>query len=127
MSEPMRVFLVGHCTADFMFLSRFVRKQLPEASVERVNTDGELDAVIAEPAVLLVNRVLDGSFRDSSGMAVVVRSLAGGSVPLLISNYEDAQQQAVEAGATPGFGKGELGEAMAADRLQQAMAQLSRM
>ncbi len=125
MSEPMRVVLVGHCTADSMFLSRFIRNQLPEASVERVNSDAELDAVITVPAVLLVNRVLDGSFRDTTGMAVVVRSLAGGSVPLLISNYEDAQQQAVEAGAMAGFGKGQLGETQSGERLQQAASQFA--
>ncbi|MCB1280720.1 MAG: hypothetical protein KDB18_04290, partial [Salinibacterium sp.] len=62
MSESIRVILVGHCTPDCMYLTRFVRKHLPSAAVERINADSELNAVIHEPALLLINRVLDGRF-----------------------------------------------------------------
>jgi CheY-like chemotaxis protein len=61
---------------------------------------------------VLVNRVLDA---DGSSGLELIRALKAEEqlrdVPvLLVSNYEDAQAQAVQAGAVPGFGKAELGQ-----------------
>lgn len=117
MSETLRVVLVGHCTADAMYLTRFVRKHLPTAAIERANAEDELDAVIGQPALLLVNRVLDGRFDNSSGMDVLQRAQNGPATAMLISNYEEAQQAAVEAGTPAGFGKSQLGDPASAERL----------
>lgn len=125
MSQDLRVILVGHCVPDSMFLTRFVRKHLDGAEVERVNTDTALAEVIIQPVVLLVNRVLDGRFADSSGQRVVEHALKGPSVPMLISNYEEAQQAACEAGALRGFGKAELGKPASAQRLLAVAAKLT--
>ena len=57
----------------------------------------------------MVNRLIFAD--DSEGMALVraIRDRPGPRPPvMLVSNFADAQQAAVEAGAQPGFGKAEL-------------------
>ena len=41
---------------------------------------------------------------------------------MLVSNYEDAQQRAVEKGALPGFGKASLGQPHMLARLKSILA-----
>ena len=40
---------------------------------------------------------------------------------MLVSNYADAQKQAVAAGARPGFGKAELNSSKAVDAIAAAL------
>ncbi len=40
---------------------------------------------------------------------------------MLVSNYADAQKEAVEAGALPGFGKADLGDGQTHERLRNAL------
>jgi len=124
------VLLVGHCGFDSGGLTRFAQKTLPGARVLRVNDQNTLTKLISEtPCLLLINRVLDGSFTVGHGTALI--EILGNesqnntpSVSLLISNYEDAQQAAEQAGAASGFGKSDIGTPVAIERLQQAAAQL---
>jgi len=63
-------------------------------------------------ALAMVNRLI---FDDSSeGIELIRRAKADSSlhtVPIMmISNYEDAQARAMEAGAVRGFGKAEIGK-----------------
>ncbi len=41
---------------------------------------------------------------------------------MLISNFQDAQQEAVAAGAFPGFGKSQLYDDSTSERLRDALA-----
>ena len=59
----------------------------------------------------LVNRVFDA---DSASGIDFIKQLKGEEAltqtpVMLVSNYEDAQQLAIEVGAVPGFGKAALG------------------
>ena len=60
--------------------------------------------------VVLANRKLDADYSD--GMAILKhlkQDPATKDTPvILISNYDDAQAEAVAAGAEPGFGKAQL-------------------
>ena len=63
-------------------------------------------------ALVLVNRVFDA---DGSSGLDLIRALKAEEplrdVPvMLVSNYEEAQAQAVQAGAALGFGKAALGQ-----------------
>lgn len=119
------VLLVGHCGFDSGGLTRFAQTTLPGARVLRVNDQNTLAKLISEtPCLLLINRVLDGSFQVGHGTALIESLGSTESVSLLISNYEDAQQAAEQAGAAPGFGKSDLGTPSAIERLQQAVTQL---
>jgi hypothetical protein len=121
------VLLIGQCVPDSMLLSRYVRRFAPGAKIERINNDEALNKVKNQSALLLVNRVLDGSFDDDSGLKVVAAAIDGPGVPLLISNHEDAQQQAVALGALHGFGKAQLGDPASGERLQAALSKLAQL
>lgn len=120
-----RVALVGHCGFDSGSLSRLAGQIAPQAEVVRVNDQQTLDTISGPGTLLLVNRVLDGRF-DAGGSGVdLIRTYASdeaGSAAMLVSNYADAQEQAVEAGAMPGFGKSQIGDAATIERLKDSLA-----
>jgi CheY-like chemotaxis protein len=94
----------------------------PATPVVSAHDRASVDRLAAPGHVLLVNRVLDGDFHASGGVDLI-RQLAQQPDPptlLLISDYADAQEQAQAAGARPGFGKSQVGQPQAADRLRQA-------
>ena len=117
-----KVVLVGHCGFDQASLARAVASALPGLAVESAyDTDG-LDRLAGPDALLLVNRVLDGRFTTGSGIDLIVDLANQDPAPrvMLISNYADAQAQAVQAGALPGFGKSEMGTADTEAKLRAA-------
>jgi len=115
--------LVGHCGADSWSISSAVRRAVPKAAVVSADDAGALGRVGAE-VVLLINRVLDGSFETDSGIDLIKSLAKRPAKPkmVLISNYADAQQSAVAAGALPGFGKSELGSAKTTELLRKLAA-----
>ena len=119
-----RIALVGHCGFDSGSLLRLANRAAPDAEVVRVNDQASLDGVADAGTLLLVNRVLDGRF-DAGGSGVdLIRAYAGrdrGPKIMLVSNYEDAQQQAEDAGALPGFGKSQVADPAVAQRVAEAV------
>ncbi|RMH12176.1 MAG: hypothetical protein D6695_07440 [Planctomycetota bacterium] len=90
-------------------LRRAVRSMLSIDDVVMVNSLAELNAH-PDAALALINRVLDGQFGTDSGIELI-RSLTRRGVSMklmLVSNYPEAQAEAVQAGALPGFGKAEV-------------------
>lgn len=119
-SSPL-VLLVGHCGFDSGGLSTAAERALPDARVERVNSQEALDAKRGEGVVLLVNRVLDGRFDASDGVGLIRKEAAKGGVKaLLVSNFEKSQAEAEEAGGLPGFGKDDVGTPVAVQRIRAA-------
>jgi CheY-like chemotaxis protein len=122
---PKKVLSLGQCGADDYTLRHFLNAQFG-AEVVAANTIPEALAQLrAAPfALVLVNRLLDAN--GASGLAFISQlkeepSLA--EVPvMLVSNYPDAQQQAVARGALPGFGKSALGDAGTLARLKTVLA-----
>ncbi len=115
--------LVGHCGADRMMLERVVFDVLgADFPVYAANDTAQLDRFASSRSLLLVNRQLDGRFATGSGIELI-RDLARQPDPpvaMLISNYDDAQQQAIEAGGARGFGKSHLHDPRTAAILRQA-------
>jgi two-component system chemotaxis response regulator CheY len=120
-----RVLSVGQCGFDHSSISRFL-KQAIEAQVDPADSaDEALQALRSDPSrydLVLVNRAFD---RGGSGLDLI-RSMREDAklaeVPvMLVSNHDDAQQQAVELGALPGFGKSDLGDSAVTKRLQDAL------
>src|SRR4051794_8034403 len=101
-----RILLVGHCNIDGPRLQEVISSEIPGSQVERVNSDADLRRTVGEGAdLLLVNREPVGF--DESGLDLI-RTVCGrhpGAKVMLVSDYPDAQEQAVQAGALPGFGK----------------------
>ena len=119
-----RVLSVGQCAADHGSISRTVGRQF-DAEVVPVDTAAEALALLRQEPfdLVLVNRVLDADGSSGTGL---IRQVKGEDalrqVPImLVSNYDDAQQEAVAAGALPGFGKAALGQPQALGRLRAVL------
>jgi two-component system, chemotaxis family, chemotaxis protein CheY len=118
---PMqRVLSIGQCGADHAAIAYTIQRHF-DAEVVPADTADEalIELRNGTFALVLVNRVLD--IGGSSGVEVVSR-LKGEEdlrdVPvMLVSNHEQAQREAVRAGAVPGFGKAELGQPQMIGRL----------
>jgi two-component system chemotaxis response regulator CheY len=116
-----RVLSVGQCALDHGNISRtlqqtFAAQVVPASSAEEglsLLRQGGFDLV-------LVNRVFDA---DGDSGLDLIRAIKGDEqlrpVPvMLVSNFADAQQQAIANGAEPGFGKGALTAPETAARLK---------
>ncbi|MEM6334589.1 MAG: hypothetical protein AAF823_14750 [Planctomycetota bacterium] len=122
MTPRTRILLVGHCAADTALLTGFARRHAPQATVVSARSDADL-ADATPDTLLLVNRVLERGFATDSGVDLIASLANKPDAPaaVLISNFPDAQQAALAAGARPGFGKAELTEPHAATALQAAL------
>jgi len=117
MSKPnrngKRVLSVGQCFADHSGISDVLRTAFGAKVVSADTQDGALDLLRQGAfALVLVNRLLD---TDGSSGQVVIRAIKADEqlrdLPvMLVSNYDDAQAEAVRVGAAPGFGKAALGQ-----------------
>jgi CheY-like chemotaxis protein len=116
-----RVLSVGQCGLDHGNISRVLRDTVQAEVVPAASADEALEALRGGGFdLVLVNRVLaDGD----SGLELIRRIKAtpeAAKVPvLLVSNFADAQAQAIEAGAVPGFGKSALNAPEMVARLRE--------
>ncbi len=102
---------VGQCNLDHGSIGRLLSEKFG-AEVERARTIDEAIEAAAKRRfdLILVNRILDATGEE--GVAFI-RQLRGAQADdaapvMLISNYDDAQHAACEAGALRGFGKNAL-------------------
>ncbi len=122
-TSPKRVALIGHCGPDSWMLKGAAGRALPGATIAMVNDQRTTLEAVTTADLLLVNRVLDGDFDSDSGLDLIKRLQA---VPgrkaavMLISNFPEAQREAVELGATKGFGKANAGSPGAAELMRAA-------
>jgi len=108
-----RVLSVGQCFADHSSISRVLRASFVAEVIAADTSRQALQQLQEETfALVLVNRVFDAD--GDSGLDLIRAIKADDalrSVPvMLVSNYDEAQAQAVQAGALPGFGKAALGQ-----------------
>lgn len=106
-----RVLSVGQCGADHGAIDRLIGRHFEAA----VTAADDLEDTLAQLRsgsfhLVLVNRRLD---LDGSDGLEVIRHIKSDEAlrptpVMLVTNYPDFQQQAVTAGAEPGFGKAEL-------------------
>ena len=102
---------VGNCNADHMFLEAMLSSNFG-ATLIRAHRLEDARELLGQNAVdlILVNRLLDV---DGSQGLEVLRALKADpqtqAIPvMLITNYEEHQETAIEAGAIRGFGKSAL-------------------
>ena len=119
-SAGRRVLDVGQCDMDHGSISRLLRQEFA-AEVVRVHSADEALAGLRGGGfdLVLVNRVFDHT--GEAGLDLIRRAKADEAtkaVPvMLVSNFADAQAEAVAAGAAPGFGKAALAEPATRQRL----------
>jgi len=119
---PSRILSVGQCEGDDYRVERVLRAQLDplDLAIESVPTAQEGFHLLREKPydLVLVNRILDGD--GVSGVDFITHARATTSVPfMLISDYDEAQAEAVAHGAKLGFGKS--GMSVAAERVREAL------
>ena len=106
-----RVLDVGNCDMDHGNLRRLIEGSF-DAKLVRCHTQGEaLDALRAAGASLvLINRQLDHDLTEGID---VIRAIKGdpdlAATPcLMLTNFPEFRQAAMEVGGEPGFGKRDL-------------------
>jgi CheY-like chemotaxis protein len=108
-----RVLDVGNCDPDHHSIRSMLTGHFA-VEVDRVMFVDEALAALrrSEYDLVLVNRLI---FDDGSDGIALVRAMRGDPAQktpvMLVSNFDDAQQAAVAAGAARGFGKASLGTA----------------
>jgi hypothetical protein len=109
--DAKRILLVGHCGFDGPRLEKELSRRFPGAQVMRINSEDDLARECEAGAdLLLINREPVGF--DTDGMELVRRQCKSGvrHKVMLVSDYPEAQEEAMSAGAVRGFGKGEIGQ-----------------
>lgn len=107
-----RILDVGNCDPDHSF----IRSALEPLGAEIVRVHGAQEALDALKSqsfdLVTVNRLFD---RDGGSGIELIRAInqqTDSPATMLISNYDESQQQAIAAGALQGFGKAEGGNAV---------------
>lgn len=108
-----RVLNVGQCVPDHTRISQTLQQYF-EVEIDCADTLEEAIQRTHESSydLVLVNRLFD---RDGTPGMDFVRQLKSNSATsempiMLVSNFAEAQQEAVEAGAVEGFGKAALSD-----------------
>jgi len=120
-----RILDVGQCGYDHGSISRHLKKAY-QAEVTAADTNGQALASLraGEFDLVLVNRVLDG---DGSRGVELIRAIKAepdlaGLPVMLVSDYPEAQAEAVKLGALPGFGKSALRSGKPVPALEAAIS-----
>jgi CheY-like chemotaxis protein len=119
-----RVLSVGQCYADHLAITRTLEEHF-SAEITAADDAEEALARLREVSfdLVLVNRIFD---RDGSEGTALIKAMKSDDalkkIPvMLVSNYEDSQNEAVAAGATPGFGKAALGQPGMVERVRKVL------
>ena len=120
-----KVLDVGQCNADNSRISQLLQKHF-DAQVDRSHSLDEAVKAATSTAydLILINRLLDAN--GSAGMDVLASlksNPASTDIPVMIvSNYQEAQDQAVQNGAVAGFGKAALDSTDTLEKLSQYLS-----
>lgn len=116
-----RVLDVGNCGPDFASIKRFLTNTF-DCTIQQAHGLEDTLATLrgGEFDLVLINRKLD---RDYSDGIEILRQIKADSelkaTPvMLITNYTEHQDAAVELGAERGFGKLEFGKSETKEKLQ---------
>ena len=118
------VALVGHCGPDSSFLRMAVSSADRTAQVVMADDHAELNQVLKGGVdLILFNRELGYGFQDKMGVDAIkrLRTTHPAVKSMLVSNYADAQAQALANGALPGFGKREIGSPRVLEVIRAAL------
>lgn len=109
MQTSRKILSIGQCGVDHAAISRLFRDEFGITTDAADSLDDAAEQLgTNDYALVLVNRILDAD--GSSGMAVLQGLISHHpTVPvMLVSNYQEAQQEAARYGAVEGFGKSSL-------------------
>lgn len=121
----MNILSIGQCNFDHKNISKFLESSL-DCTVVRANNEMEaLDSLKGDEfELILVNRKLD--LDQADGIGIIERFKNNDSIKeipiMLISNYPEYQEKAMEKGAVRGFGKSEIGKSEILDHIKTVVS-----
>ncbi|MBC8549507.1 MAG: response regulator transcription factor [Candidatus Brocadiales bacterium] len=106
------VLVVGHCDLDNPQITSLIEKNF-SAKVTRLKQSKKAIEYLEKQDydLIIINRI--GAFDQESGLELIkkIKDDARFNVPLMmVTNYKDQMDKAVEIGAVPGYGKDKLHE-----------------
>jgi CheY-like chemotaxis protein len=117
---PKRVLDVGQCGPDHASLSRFLTSHF-DVDVDRAHHLDDTLSKLRDQSydLVMINRKLDIDHSEGMDILKTIKSdpKLKHTPVVLISNYADAQEAAIAAGAEPGFGKAELRSSKSKERV----------
>jgi two-component system chemotaxis response regulator CheY len=125
MREGKRVLDVGNCAPDHVAIRSMLEGNFSAEVQQAHGLDDTLAALRAAPFdLVLVNRKLDQDYSDGLRVIQAIKSASDlRSIPvMMVTNYADHQQEAVDAGAEPGFGKLQLSDPKTVAQLQRFLS-----
>lgn len=117
-----RVLSIGQCGYDHGNIARLLRQHFDAEVVPAATAEEGFDHLRRGVFhLVLINRILDLDGAD--GQEIIQQLMTGNELGLppvmLVSNYDEAQERAVAAGAVRGFGKASLTDATTLDLLRE--------
>jgi CheY-like chemotaxis protein len=117
-----RVLDVGQCALDHASIRRLIETHFDASVIQAHRADDAIEMLrVTQFDLVLVNRVLDAD--GSDGVEIIERmksEAALETIPvMLVTDYLEHQERAVEAGAEPGFGKSQLASPDTCQRVGQ--------
>ncbi len=101
-----------------------VSSAAPGTLITMADSDRELaQAITSGTDLLMLNRQLEFGFAQGDGVAVLrqIKQQHPAQRVLMVSNYPETQEEALAAGALPGFGKREIGTEKVKQRIREAL------
>jgi len=120
-----RVLDVGQCDPDHANITRTLKAHF-DVTVDRAKSADQVLYMMGfyDYDLVLVNRIFDADGSEGLDLIRVLKQDAerAQSAVMLVSNYDDAQQSAVDAGALPGFGKAQLDDTATIAKLNAVLS-----
>lgn len=119
-----KVLNVGQCNPDHSSISSFLNENF-DVSISAAESHEQALRLAKEDSfdLILINRIYDATGTEGLETIKDLKSdeVTSQTAIMLVSNYEDAQAQAVEMGALPGFGKAALTNEETLKRVQAVL------
>ena len=120
-----RVLDVGQCDLDHGNISNLLTRNFG-AEVDRAHLAGDAIDLLKQKQydLVLINRLLDRDHSEGKGLIEQIKSneQLKQTAVMLITNFPDHQELAVQAGAVLGFGKAELDKPETLEKLSAYLA-----
>ena len=118
------ILSIGQCRPDQAAITQFLKANFDAEVVTTDLAEESLQMLRRQSAdLVLINRKLDADYSDGMEILAAIKSEAAlrDTPVMLVSNFAEWQEKAVEAGAVYGFGKAELNSATTVSRVAGAL------
>lgn len=118
------VLNVGQCRPDTAAIGHFLKSSFGASMISTDRMDDTMTALREHTIdLVLINRKLDADYSDGMEILKAIKQdeVLSAIPVMLVSNFAEWQEKAVEAGAVYGIGKAELSSADATERVRKAL------